>query len=77
MNGENNRYGNVRRPVNISYNPFDPLMDQNNVCYKCNNLGHKARDCKEMKEDNRMPNVHIYQLQHGKGKKLHKMKTVK
>jgi hypothetical protein len=42
MNGENNRYGNVHRPVNISYNPFDPLMDQNNVCYKCNNLGHKA-----------------------------------
>jgi hypothetical protein len=27
MNGENSRYGNVRRPVNINYNPFDQLMD--------------------------------------------------
>ena len=26
MNGENSRYGNVRRPININYNPFDPLM---------------------------------------------------
>jgi hypothetical protein len=42
MNGENNRYGNAHRPVNINSNPFDPLMDQNIVCYKCNNLGHKA-----------------------------------
>jgi hypothetical protein len=42
MNGENSRYGNVRRPINRNYNPFDPLMDQNFVCYKCNNLGHKA-----------------------------------
>jgi hypothetical protein len=41
-NGENSRYGNVHRPVNINYNPFDPLMDENIVCYKCNNLGHKA-----------------------------------
>jgi hypothetical protein len=31
MNGENSRYGNVRRPININYNPFDPLMDQNIV----------------------------------------------
>jgi hypothetical protein len=43
MNGETSRYGNVRRPVNINYNPFDKLMDQNIVCYKCNNLDHKAR----------------------------------
>jgi hypothetical protein len=59
MNGENSRYGNVRRPVNKIYNPFDPLMDQNIVCYKCNNLGHKPQDWKEMKEDNCMPNVSI------------------
>jgi hypothetical protein len=32
MNGENSRYGNVRRPINRNYNPFDPLMDQNIVC---------------------------------------------
>jgi hypothetical protein len=42
MNGENSRYGNFCRPININYNPFEPLMDQNIVCYKCNNLGHKA-----------------------------------
>jgi hypothetical protein len=59
MNGENSRYENVCRPFNRNYNPFDPLMDQNIVCYKCNNLGHKARDCREMKEDNHMPNVCI------------------
>jgi hypothetical protein len=34
MNGANSRYGNVCRPVNKNYNPFDPLMDQNIVCYK-------------------------------------------
>jgi hypothetical protein len=59
MNGENSRHGNVRRPMNINYNPFDPLMDQNIECYKCNNLGHKKQDCREMKEDNHMPNVCI------------------
>jgi hypothetical protein len=42
MNGENSRYGNVCRPIKINYNPFDPLMDQAFVCYKCNNLGHKS-----------------------------------
>ena len=26
-------------------------MDQNIVCYKCNNIGHKARNCRDMKED--------------------------
>jgi hypothetical protein len=59
MNGANSRYGNVCRHVNRNYNPFDPLKDQNIVCYKCNNLGHKARDCREMKEYNPMPNVPI------------------
>jgi hypothetical protein len=34
MNGENSRYGNVRRPINKNYNLFDPLMDENIVCYK-------------------------------------------
>jgi hypothetical protein len=42
MNGENSRYENVCRPFNRYYNPFDPLIDQNIVCYKCNNLGYKA-----------------------------------
>jgi beta-xylosidase len=26
-------------------------MDLNIVCYKCNNLGHKACNCRDMKED--------------------------
>lgn len=30
--------------ANINYNPFNPLMDQNIVCYKCNTIGHKAHD---------------------------------
>ena len=59
MNGENSRYGNVCRPINKKYNSFDPLIDQNIVRYKWNNLGHKARDCREMKENNPMPNVPI------------------
>ena len=58
MNGANSRYRNVRRPVNKNYNPFDPLMDQNIVFYKCNNLGHKERDCREMKEDNHAKCLH-------------------
>lgn len=33
------------------YNPFSPLMDQNIVCYKCNNIGHKAWNCKNMEEN--------------------------
>jgi hypothetical protein len=39
--GVNSRYGNVWGFVNINYNPVHPLMDQNIVCYKCNNLSHK------------------------------------
>jgi len=34
INGENGRYRNVCRHVNIIYSPFEPLMDQNIVCYK-------------------------------------------
>jgi hypothetical protein len=54
-NGVNRRYGNNHGFVNISYNSFSPLMDKNIVCYKCNYLGHKARDCKYMNEDVPMP----------------------
>jgi hypothetical protein len=54
-NHVNNRSGNAYGSINKNYNPFDPLMDQNIVCYKCNNLGHKARDCRDMKEDAPMP----------------------
>jgi hypothetical protein len=55
MNGVNNRYGNNRGFFNRSYNSFYPLMDKNIVCYKCNYLGHKARDCRYMNEDVPMP----------------------
>ena len=50
-NHANNRYGNAQGIVNRNYNPFNPLMDQKIVCYKCNNLGHKAHNCKDMVED--------------------------
>jgi hypothetical protein len=55
MNGVNRRYGNNHGFVNRSYNSFYPLMDKNIVCYKCNYLGHKARDCRYMNEDVPMP----------------------
>jgi hypothetical protein len=55
MNGVKRRYGNNHGFVNRSYNSFYPLMDKNIVCYKCNYLGHKARDCRYMNEDVPMP----------------------
>jgi hypothetical protein len=55
MNGVNRIYGNKRGFFNISYNSFSPLMEKNIVCYKCNYLGHKARDCRYMNEDVPMP----------------------
>jgi hypothetical protein len=57
MNGVNRRYGNNHGFVNISYNSFSSLMDKNIVCYKCNYLGHKARDCRYMNEDVPMPTI--------------------
>ena len=67
MNGVNRRYGNNRGFVNKSYNSFSPLMDKNIICYKCNYLGHKARDCRYMNEDVSM---------HGEGKRFQTMKIV-
>jgi hypothetical protein len=55
MNGVNKRYGNNHGFVNISYNSFYLLMEKNIVCYKCNYLGHRARDCRYMNEDVPMP----------------------
>jgi hypothetical protein len=57
MNGVNRRYGSNHGFVNRSYNSFSPFMDKNIVCYKCNYLGHKARDCRYMNEYDPMPNV--------------------
>ena len=37
--------------VNKNYNPFIPPMDQNIACYNCNNIGHKARNCRNMEEN--------------------------
>ena len=41
---------------NKNYNPFSPLMDQNIVCYKCNNIGHKAQNCRNVEENNSIIN---------------------
>jgi hypothetical protein len=57
MNGVNRRYGNNRGFNNISYNSISPMMDKNIVCYKCNYLGHKARDFIYMNEDVPMPTI--------------------
>jgi len=45
------RSRNVHGSTNKNYNPFEPLMNQNIVCYKCNNLGHKAWDYRLVKEN--------------------------
>jgi hypothetical protein len=51
MNGVNRIYGNNHGFVNINYNSFSSLMDNNIACCKCNYLGHKARDYIYMNED--------------------------
>ena len=35
---------------------INPLMDQNIVCYKCNNIGHKAQNCRNVEENNSIIN---------------------
>ena len=50
-NHANNRSRNPQGIVNRNYNPFNPLMDQNIVCYKCNNIGHKAWNWRNMEEN--------------------------
>lgn len=41
---------------NKNYNSFIPLMDQNIVCYKCNNIGHKARNFRNVEENDSIIN---------------------
>jgi hypothetical protein len=41
--------------VKKSYHSFYPLLEKNIVCYKCNYLGHKGRDCRYMNDDVPMP----------------------
>ena len=33
-----------------NYNPFARLLGYNTECYKCNNFGHKSRDCRSLIE---------------------------
>ena len=47
----NNWSRNAQGIISKKYNPFDPLMDQNIVCYKCNNLGHKEHNFRYTKEN--------------------------
>ena len=42
--------------ANKNYNPFSPLMDHNIVCYKCNNIGHNAQNCRNMEENDSIIN---------------------
>ena len=48
-NHVNNRSGNTQGIVSKNDNLFDPLMYQNIICYKCNNIGHTRRYCRDMK----------------------------
>ena len=41
---------------NKNYISFIPLMDQNIVCYKCNEIGHKARNCRNVEENDSIIN---------------------
>ena len=50
-NHVNNRSRNAQGIVNKNYNPFNPLMEQKIVCYKCNNIGHKEQNCRNMEEN--------------------------
>jgi hypothetical protein len=36
--------------ANRNYNSFSPLMNFNIECYKCNNFGHKAHECRSRLE---------------------------
>jgi hypothetical protein len=47
---ENNKDNAERR----NYNSFSPLQDYNVECYKCNNYGHKASECRLSKYDKRI-----------------------
>jgi hypothetical protein len=47
---ENNKDNEERR----NYNSFSPLQDYNVECYKCNNYGHEASECRLSKYDKRI-----------------------
>ena len=48
-NHANDRY--AQRIFCRNYNPFSPMMDQNNVCYKWNTIGHKVGNWRNMEEN--------------------------
>jgi hypothetical protein len=52
--------------VDINYNPFSPLVSSNVECYKCNNFGHKAHECRSILESTRQNMNEKYSTKHEK-----------
>jgi hypothetical protein len=50
--------------ADINYNPFSPLMNSNIECYKCNNFGHKAHECRRRLESMRQNMKEKYFTKH-------------
>jgi hypothetical protein len=42
--------------ANKNYNPLSPLMDHNIVCYKCNKIGYKAQNCRNVEGNDSITN---------------------
>jgi hypothetical protein len=68
---KNNKSSRNQRSRN--YNSFSPLQDYNIECYKCNNYGHKASNCRLSKDSMK---TSISNSQEEKYKKIWKEKQI-